>query len=119
MPPQPSPFDTCPGGSSAAVTIEGGSRWGQTFAANLRYPGCPDSDRMLSWKALARRGTLVHRASRTKAHSHPGRYSRLTGLDEEGTHAQLTGHLRSLVDPKISEHRGRIVKNTGMGCWLS
>ena len=42
-------------------------------------------------------------------------YSRLTGMDEEGTHAQLTGHLRSLVDPKIAEHRGRVVKNTGDG----
>jgi len=42
-------------------------------------------------------------------------YSRLTGLDEEGTHVQLAGHLRSLVDPKIAEHRGRIVKNTGDG----
>ena len=42
-------------------------------------------------------------------------YSRLTGMDEEGTHAQLTGHLRSLVDPKIAEHRGRVVKYTGDG----
>src|SRR6266581_7904612 len=42
-------------------------------------------------------------------------YSRLTGLDEEGTHAHLQGHLRSLVDPKIAQHRGRLVKNTGDG----
>jgi adenylate cyclase len=42
-------------------------------------------------------------------------YSRLTGLDEEGTHAQLQNYLRCLVDPKIAEHRGRIVKNTGDG----
>src|SRR5947207_2777889 len=42
-------------------------------------------------------------------------YSRLTGLDEEGTHARLQDHLRSLVDPKIAAHRGRIVKNTGDG----
>jgi TolB-like protein len=42
-------------------------------------------------------------------------YSRLTGLDEEGTHARLQEHLRSLVDPKIAEHRGRVVKNTGDG----
>jgi hypothetical protein len=40
-------------------------------------------------------------------------YSRLMGADEEGTHAQLQDHLRSLVDPKIAEHRGRVVKNTG------
>ncbi|HMM89713.1 adenylate/guanylate cyclase domain-containing protein [Bradyrhizobium sp.] len=42
-------------------------------------------------------------------------YSRLTGMDEEGTHAQLQDHLRSLVAPKIAEHRGRVVKNTGDG----
>jgi class 3 adenylate cyclase/tetratricopeptide (TPR) repeat protein len=42
-------------------------------------------------------------------------YSRLTGLDEEGTHVQLSEHLCSLVAPKIAEHRGRIVKNTGDG----
>src|SRR5438874_597073 len=42
-------------------------------------------------------------------------YSRLTGLDEEGTHVQLQDHLHSLIDPKIAEHRGRVVKNTGDG----
>jgi len=42
-------------------------------------------------------------------------YSRLTGLDEEGTHAQLQDHLHSVVDPKIAEHRGRVVKYTGDG----
>jgi TolB-like protein/class 3 adenylate cyclase/Flp pilus assembly protein TadD len=42
-------------------------------------------------------------------------YSRLMGADEEGTHERLTAHLRELVDPKIAEHRGRTVKNTGDG----
>jgi len=42
-------------------------------------------------------------------------YSRLMGADEEGTHERLQTHLRELVDPKIAEHRGRIVKNTGDG----
>jgi adenylate cyclase len=42
-------------------------------------------------------------------------YSRLTGVDEEGTHVQLQAHLRAFVDPMIAEHRGRIVKNTGDG----
>jgi len=42
-------------------------------------------------------------------------YSRLMGADEEGTHARLQAHLRELVDPKIEEHRGRTVKNTGDG----
>src|SRR5712672_1885393 len=42
-------------------------------------------------------------------------YSRLMGADEEGTHERLKAHLGQLVDPKIKEHRGRTVKNTGDG----
>src|ERR1700722_18800279 len=42
-------------------------------------------------------------------------YSRLMGADEEGTHERLKAHLRELVDPKIREHHGRIVKTTGDG----
>jgi len=42
-------------------------------------------------------------------------YSRLMELDEEGTHARLNVLQRDLLKPKISEHRGRIIKNTGDG----
>ena len=42
-------------------------------------------------------------------------YSRLMGADEEGTHERVQAHLRELVNLKIAEHRGRIVKNTGDG----
>src|SRR5215469_14546367 len=42
-------------------------------------------------------------------------YSRLMGADEEGTHERVQAHLGELVNPKITEHRGRIVKNTGDG----
>src|SRR6516162_2858301 len=42
-------------------------------------------------------------------------YSRLMGADEEGTHERLKAHLCDLVEPKIREHRGRTVKNTGDG----
>jgi TolB-like protein len=42
-------------------------------------------------------------------------YSRLMGADEEGTHERLKAHFSQLVDPKIKEHRGRSVKNTGDG----
>src|SRR5712672_3423290 len=42
-------------------------------------------------------------------------YSRLMGVDEEGTHERLKAHLQELVNPKIAEHRGRVVKNTGDG----
>ena len=40
-------------------------------------------------------------------------YSRLMGVDEEGTHERLQAHLREVIEPKIADHRGRIVKNTG------
>ena len=42
-------------------------------------------------------------------------YSRLMGNDEEGTLAELKACRRELMDPKIAEHRGRIVKTTGDG----
>src|SRR5215472_11637581 len=42
-------------------------------------------------------------------------YSWLIGADEEGTHERLQAHLRELVNPKIEEYRGRIVKSTGDG----
>src|SRR5947208_6536390 len=42
-------------------------------------------------------------------------YSRLMGADEEGTLEHLKALRRELVDPKIAEHKGRIVKTTGDG----
>jgi TolB-like protein len=42
-------------------------------------------------------------------------YSRLMGADEEGMLERLKALRRELVDPKIGEHRGRIVKTTGDG----
>jgi len=42
-------------------------------------------------------------------------YSRLMGVDEEGTHERLKAHFGQFVEPKIAEHRGRTVKNTGDG----
>src|SRR6516164_3951536 len=42
-------------------------------------------------------------------------YSRLMGADEEGTLARLKALRRELVDPKVDEHKGRIVKTTGDG----
>src|SRR6185295_5402648 len=42
-------------------------------------------------------------------------YSRLMGADEEGTLARLKAHRAALVDPKIAEHRGRIVNVAGDG----
>src|SRR5437588_8320350 len=42
-------------------------------------------------------------------------YSRLMGADEEGTHERLKALRHELVDPKIAEHHGRIVKTSGDG----
>ncbi len=42
-------------------------------------------------------------------------YSRLMGADEESTLARVKACRRELIDPKIAEHRGRVVKTTGDG----
>src|SRR3954447_14381439 len=42
-------------------------------------------------------------------------YSRLMGQDEAGTLSRLRAHRRELIDPKVAEHKGRIVKTTGDG----
>ena len=42
-------------------------------------------------------------------------YSRLMGEDEAGTLARMRTHRRELIDPKVAEHRGRVVKTTGDG----
>ena len=42
-------------------------------------------------------------------------YSRLIGVDDEGTLAQLNAHHAELIEAKIKEHRGRIVRTTGDG----
>ena len=42
-------------------------------------------------------------------------YSRLIGIDDEGTLAQLNAHHTELIEPKTKEHRGRVVRTTGDG----
>src|SRR3977135_913455 len=42
-------------------------------------------------------------------------YSRLIGAAEEGTLNLLRSIRAEVIDPKVSEHRGRIVKTTGDG----
>ena len=41
-------------------------------------------------------------------------YSRLMGTDEESTRARLNAHRREFLEPKIAEHRGRIVSEAPM-----
>jgi class 3 adenylate cyclase len=42
-------------------------------------------------------------------------YSRLIGADEDDTLERLRALRRELLDPKIAEHKGRLVKTTGDG----
>src|SRR5262245_66367482 len=42
-------------------------------------------------------------------------YSRLIGIDDEGTLTKLNTHHAELIAPKVKEHRGRIVRRTGDG----
>jgi adenylate cyclase len=42
-------------------------------------------------------------------------YSRLIGTDEEGTLSRLRGLRRDVIDPRVNEYQGRIVKTTGDG----
>jgi class 3 adenylate cyclase/TolB-like protein/cytochrome c-type biogenesis protein CcmH/NrfG len=42
-------------------------------------------------------------------------YSRLMGTDEEGTLARLKELQHALIEPRIADHRGRVVKTTGDG----
>src|SRR5436305_1499092 len=42
-------------------------------------------------------------------------YSRRMGKDEEGTHARVQSLLRDTVNPAVTEHRGRSIKNRGDG----
>jgi class 3 adenylate cyclase/TolB-like protein/Flp pilus assembly protein TadD len=59
-------------------------------------------------------GRLERRLSAILAADVAG-YSRLMGVDEEGTHVRLTDLWNALVQPRIAEHHGRVVKSSGDG----
>src|SRR5215469_8504752 len=67
----------------------------------------------LVWAAMAE-DRVARRLTAVLAADVAG-YSRLMGADEEGTLAALKTLRREVVDPKIREHRGRIVNTTGDG----
>src|SRR3954469_18948449 len=76
-------------------------------AAADRGQTCPIEDN-LTGNAMQRRLAAILAADVVG-------YSRLMGADEMGTHTALKSHRRELIDPGITEHRGRIVKTTGDG----
>jgi adenylate cyclase len=42
-------------------------------------------------------------------------YSRLMGVDEEGTHVKFVNYVKDLIEPKIEEHGGRLIRSMGDG----
>jgi class 3 adenylate cyclase/TolB-like protein/Tfp pilus assembly protein PilF len=42
-------------------------------------------------------------------------YSRLMGVDEEGTHRRLAGYVKDLLEPKVAESHGRLIRTAGDG----
>jgi adenylate cyclase len=75
---------------------------------------------MLLWDDLWHHGALlagdtVERRLAAVLAADVAGYSRLMGLDEEGTLARLKTIRKELVDVTIAKHRGRIVKTTGDG----
>src|SRR5215468_11479916 len=85
---------------------------GQNASGQLNLRGAPRASR---FRRSTLSGERVERRLAAILAADVAGYSRLMGLDEEGTLAALKGHRRAVVDPKISEHRGRIVKTTGDG----
>jgi adenylate cyclase len=42
-------------------------------------------------------------------------YSRLMSVDEEGTHAQVITHVKNVIEPKVVENHGRLIRTMGDG----
>jgi TolB-like protein/class 3 adenylate cyclase len=82
------------------------------MAARFRRPRVRTRPELLSAGETA--VTATRRLAAILA-AHVAGYSRLMGADEEGTLERLKALRCELVDPKITEHHGRIVKTTGDG----
>src|SRR3974377_1721667 len=72
------------------------------------------ADLLRDWPCEMSEGRVERRLAAILAVDVAG-YSRLMGEDEEGTLAALRAVRRELADPKITEHRGRIVKTPAAG----
>ena len=84
----------------------------QARASGVKWLGADNLPVRGSGSAALATGRVDRRLTAILAADIAG-YSRLMGADEEGTLTGLTAHRREQIDPKISEHRGRIVKATG------
>src|SRR5215469_12034055 len=78
------------------------------------YLSCHGVSAMIEWSEEAMKQPVQRHLAAILA-ADVVAYSRLMGVDEEGTHERLGAHFQEVLEPKIGEHRGRIVKNTGDG----
>ena len=91
----------------------------QTLALD-RHPGAPGINFALTTaKAIDMTTERMDRRLMAILAADVAGYSRLVGADEEGTLAQWKAHFRELIEPKIAEHHGRIVRSLATDCWWS
>ena len=83
------------------------------IGASFRFRLC-SSDSAPCGESLAAMDKVTRKLAAILAADMVG-YSRLIGLDEAGTIARQKAHRAELIDPKIAEYNGRIVKTTGDG----
>lgn len=69
---------------------------------------------MIDFNAAAMNSTVTRKLAAILSADMVG-YSRLMGVDEEGTLAALQEHLAEIIDPAIAQHHGRTFKTTGDG----
>jgi TolB-like protein len=107
----------------------GAARRGERYhqAPARHYPGCGSARHAVSksgtpgaiaiWPAVGRWRSDMSQTRRLAAilAADVAGYSRLMGADEEGTHERLKALRSELLDPKIAQHHGRIVKTAGDG----
>jgi len=74
----------------------------------------PKAARLLRRLRAAKQPRLKRRLAAVLAADVAG-YSRLMSADEEGTHKRLLAYRREVIEPKVRQHRGRVVKHTGDG----
>ena len=90
---------------------------GASVAVQLLSPGMAKLLRRLRWYG-AGMAAYQHRVERPLAAilaADVAGYSRLMTADEEDTHFRLLTHRREVIEPKVREHRHRVVKHTGDG----
>jgi adenylate cyclase len=66
-------------------------------------------------EALAVAGEQIERRLAAILIADVAGYSRLVGIDDEGTLAQLSAYHAELIDPEIKQHNGRVIRTTGDG----